>query len=122
MRKYGTALVLLFAASCVAGAQKPKPNKFLPPPESHGMTISGYGCDRVYMANSSSTSKSVAFWMLNVWAQYGKEHKKYWQKTYGTYEIPVKNSVNSNGETAGGGDAIGEFEVKSYDFTPMDKA
>lgn len=122
MKKCAIALVLLFAASCVASPQKPKPAKFLPPLESHGKTISGYGCDRMYVADSPSTSKSVTVWDLIVWAQYGTEHKKYWQKTYGTYQITGKNAVQSNGETAGAGDAIGEFEKKSYDFAPMDKA
>jgi len=56
------------------------------------------------------------------WAQYGQKHKKYWQKTYGTYQIRVEHSVNSNGESAESGDAIGEYETKSYDFAPMDKA
>lgn len=121
MTKYETALVLLLAASCPAGAQRPKPAKFLPPPESHGLTISGYGCDRQSVADSP-TPRSVSFWSLVVWAQYGKEHKRYWQKTYGTYEIPVKPSVNSNGESAEAGDPIGEYETRSYDFTPMDKA
>ena len=121
MTKYETGLVVLFAALCVAGAQKPKPAKFLPPPESHGVTISGYGCDRLLLADRV-TSKSVTFWTLNVWAQYGKKHKKYWQKTYGTYQIPVEYSINSNGESAESGDAIGEYETKSYDFTPIDKA
>lgn len=122
MRKWQTALVFLLAAPCVAGSQNAKLDKFLPPRESHGMTVTGYGCDRVFVANSPSTSKSLSFWSLVLWAQYGKDHKKYWQKTYHTYEIPVKTSVRSNGETAGGGDAIGEFELKSYDFTTLDKA
>jgi hypothetical protein len=121
MTKYETGLVLLFAASCLAGAQKPKLAKFLPPLESHGLTISGYGCDRLFVADNP-TPRSVSFWSLIVWAQYGKDHKKYWQKTYGNYEIPVKPSVSSNGESAAGGDAIGGYETKSYDFTPMDKA
>jgi hypothetical protein len=122
MTKYGIALVLLFAASCMAGAQKPKPAKFLPPLESHGMAINGYGCDRLYVADTMPMSRSTSLWALIVWAQYGKDHKKYWQKTYNTYEIPYKNQVHSNGESAGSGAAIGGFENKSYDFTLIDKA
>ena len=121
MRKYWTALVLLFAASCPAGSEKQKLDKFLPPIESHGMTISGYGCDRVYVANSTSTSKNISFWTLILWAQYGKDHKKYWQKSYDTYQIPIMNSVNSIGESAASGEALGAFEKKSYDFTSLDK-
>ena len=121
MRKYWTALILLFAASCLPGSEKQKLDKFLPPIESHGMTISGFGCDRLYVANSTSTSKNISFWTLILWAQYGKDHKKYWQKSYDTYQIPVMNSVNSNGESAASGEAIGGFETKSYDFTSLDK-
>lgn len=122
MRKYKSALVFLSMASCVAGSQKPKLDKLLPPAESHGMTISGYGCDKDHVADSPSTSKNSSFWTLTVWAQYGKEHKKYWKKTYGTFEVPVKSSVNSSGESAGSGEAIGAYSTQSYDFTGMDKA
>lgn len=122
MKKYCTALVLLFAAPFLSSSQKPKPNKFLPPIESHGMTISGYGCDRLYVSDAKSTSKLTSYWTLLVWAQYGEKHKKYWQKSYDTYEIPVKNAVNSSGESAGSGEVIGGYELKSYDFTSLDKA
>lgn len=122
MRKYKTALVFLFLASCVAGSQKPKLDKLLPPAETHGMTMNGYGCDKDHVADSPSTSKNSSYWTLIVWAQYGKEHKKYWKKTYGTFEVPVKNSVNSSGESAGSGAAIGAYSTESYDFTAMDKA
>lgn len=122
MRKYCTALFLLFASPYLASSQKPKPEKFLPPIESHGMSISGYGCDRLYVSDSKSTSKLTSYWTLLVWAQYGEKHKKHWQKSYDTYEIPVRNSVNSSGESAGSGEVIGGYELKSYDFTPLDKA
>jgi hypothetical protein len=122
MSKYGTALLLLFAASCVVASDKSKADKFLPPVKSHGMTISGYGCDRLYVSSSTSTSKLTSYWTLLVWAQYGEKHNRYWQKSYGTYEIPVQNSVNSSGESAGSGAVIGGYELKSYDFTSMDKA
>lgn len=122
MSKYGTALLLLFAASCVVASDKPKSDKFLPPVKSHGMTISGYGCDRNHVMDNSSASKSTSFWTLIVWAQYGKDHKRYWEKTYGTYEVPVKHSINSSGESVGSGAAIGAYKTESYDFTSMDKA
>jgi hypothetical protein len=122
MKKYWIALILLSAASYIAGSQKPKLDKLVPPAESHGMTMSGYGCDKDHFADSPSTSKNSSFWSLIVWAQYGKEHKKYWKKTYGTFEVPVKNSVNSSGESAGSGEAIGAYSTNSYDFTAMDKA
>lgn len=121
MRKYQTAVAFLFAASCVAGSQKPKAEKFLPPVESHGMTISGYGCDKEHVADSRS-STNVSYWTLTVWAQYGKEHKRYWKKTYGTFEVPVKHAVNSSGESAGSGEAIGGYDTESYDLAPMEKA
>ena len=122
MRKYWVSVILLSAASYIAGSQKPKLDKLLPPAESHGMAMSGYGCDKDHFADSPSTSKNSSFWSLIVWAQYGKEHKKYWRKTYGTFEVPVKNSVNSSGESAGSGEAIGAYSTNSYDFTAMDKA
>lgn len=122
MGKYCTALFLFFAAPYLASSQKPKPDKFLPPIESHGMSISGYGCDRQHVADSTSTSKDSSYWTLIVWAQYGDKHKKYWQKSYDNYEIPVKHSVSSSGESAGSGAAIGAFGSESYDFTTLDKA
>lgn len=85
------------------------------------MTISGYGCDRLHVSDSTSTSKPTSYWTLLVWAQYGEKRKKYWEKSYDTYEIPVKNSVNSSGESAGSGEVIGGYELKSYDFTSLDK-
>ena len=56
------------------------------------MTISGYGCDPQLVMEMPSSSKSLV--KLIVWAQYGKEHKRYWQKTYGTYQVEVKRSVS----------------------------
>lgn len=121
MKKSGIAILLmLFAAPCLAGPKKPDPAKFMPPAESHGMTISGYGCDK--SASGTSTVQSGgAYWSLIVWAQYGKEHKRYWQKTYGTYQVPVKPAVGSSGESAGSGGAIGAYGTESYDFSSMDK-
>jgi len=120
MRKYCAALVLLSALSCLAGAQKPKIDKLLPPSESHGKTISGYGCDPELIKELPSSSKSLM--KLNVWAQYGKEHKRYWQKTYGTYQVEVKRSVSSSGEEVESGTPINPNQVESYDLSPMDKA
>lgn len=122
MTKYKTALVFLFMASSVDGSQKPKLDKLLPPAESHGMTINGYGCDKDHVADSPSAPRNSSFWALTVWAQYGKDHKKYWRKNYGTFEVPVKTSVNSSGESAASGEAIGAYSTQSYDFTAMDKA
>lgn len=122
MKKYRTALAFLLPALCLASPQKPKADKFLPPRESHGMTITGYGCDRAYVGDNASASKDVSFWTLIVWVQYGKDHKRYWQKTYGSYQVPVKHIMHSDGESAGSGDAIGAYGIKSYDFTSMDKA
>jgi hypothetical protein len=119
MRKYCAALVLLSALSCLAGAQKPKIGKLLPPSESHGKTISGYGCDPELLKELAS-SKSLV--QLNVWAQYGKEHKRYWQKTYGTYQVEVKRSVSSSGEEEASGTPINPQQLESYDLSPMDKA
>jgi hypothetical protein len=63
-----------------------------------------------------------SYWTLIVWAQYGKEHKRYWQKSYGTYEIQVRNTVHSSGESAGSGAAINAYATESFDFSLMDKA
>ncbi len=92
----------------------------MPPAQSHGMTISGYGCDKL-AAEASTTSTGSAYWTLIIWAQYGKDHKKYWQKTYGTYQVPLKHEVKSSGESAGSGAAIGAFGMEAYDFSSMDK-
>jgi hypothetical protein len=122
MKKYGIAVVLiLFAASCLAGPKKPDPAKFMPPAQSHGMTMTGYGCDKV-AAGTSTVQSGGAYWSLIVWAQYGKEHKRYWQKTYSTYQVPVKASVGSSGESAGSGGAIGAYGTESYDLSTLDKA
>lgn len=120
MKKCAAALALFFAASCVASAQKTKPNKFLPPAESHGMTINGYGCDKQQVLDVPASNGS-SMWRLIVWSQYGKDHKRYWQKTYGTYKVEVKYAVSSSGESAASGAPIGADEAASYDFSSMDK-
>ncbi|HYL64733.1 MAG TPA: hypothetical protein VE077_19130, partial [Candidatus Methylomirabilis sp.] len=122
MKKYEIAFVLiLFAAPCLAGPKKQDPAKFMPPAQSHGQTITGYGCDKS-TAGASTTESGGSYWSLIVWAQYGKEHKRYWQKTYNTYQVPVKHAVGSSGESAGSGGAIGAYGTESYDFSSMDKA
>jgi len=115
MEKYGAAIVLLLSLSCLAGAQKPKTDKLLPPSESHGMTISGYGCDPELLKDLPGSSQSL--FDLTVWAEYGKKHKRYWEKTYGSYKITTKRSGNSSPEEVAAGASIA-----SYDFGPMNKA
>ena len=122
MRTYGIAILFLFAVSSTAGQQKPKADKLLPPAESHGMTISAYGCDKTYVAEGKSTSKDLSYWTLSVWAEYGNERKKYWQKTYGNFEVQAKSSYHTSGESARSGAAIGAYGGETYDFTPMNKA
>ena len=117
MRKYWTAPVLLLAASFLAGSDRPKLDKFLPPAESHGMTISAYGCDRLHVTDSSDSS----YWKLVFWAQYGGKHKRYWEKSSDTYKVPVKHSMGSSGESAGSGAPIGGYSNAVYDFSVMDK-
>jgi hypothetical protein len=122
--KYPIALVIALLGIVVVSAQdkKPLPAKFLPPIESHGLIIDSYGCDNLYMQDSVDVSKQTSYWYLVVWAQYGKDHKKFWQKTYGTYELSYNNEVHHNGESAGSGGAIAAFNSRSYDFTLMNKA
>jgi hypothetical protein len=120
MRKYRTALVFLLAASCLAAA--PKFEKFIPPAESHGMTLAGYGCDRMRIADSAAASKGGSYWSLILWATYGKDHKRYWQKNYDTFHITIGHTVQSAGESAGSGDAIAPISTDTYDLTPMAKA
>jgi hypothetical protein len=120
MSRYRIALALIVVAgSCFASPKKL--DKFLPPVESHGAKISGYGCDRQHVADGAS-AKDTSYWILILWAQYGDQHKRYWQKSYDSFQIPVKYSMNSSGESAGSGGAIGAYGTKSYDFTSMDKA
>lgn len=121
MKKLGTTIVcLLFATTCLAGNKKQDPAKFMPPAQSHGQPITGYGCDKS-ASGASTTESGGAYWSLIVWAQYGKDHKRYWQKNYGTYQVPVKHSLGSSGESAGSGGAIGAYGTESYDFSSMDK-
>jgi hypothetical protein len=122
--KYRIALALLVLGGGVAvlAQKKPIAAKFLPPIESHGLIIDSYGCDNLYMQDSVDVSKQTSYWYLVVWAQYGEDHKKFWQKTYGTYELSYNNEVHHNGESAGSGGAIAAFNSRSYDFTPMNKA
>jgi hypothetical protein len=122
MMKSGAVFLLFFVASCVAGAQQEKLDKFIPPAESHGMGISGYGCDKVYVADSSSTSKHLSYWTLNLWAEYGKERKKNWQKTYHSFEIEAKTNMQASGESARSGAAVGAYGAESYNFTPLNQA
>lgn len=113
---------MVLAGSSLAIAKKPKAKKVLPPAESHGMAISGCGCDRQYVQDMPSAAKRTAVWNLIVWAEYGKEHKKYWRKTYGSYQVPMKGDVRSSGERAGrSGAAIGPISSEFFDFSALDQ-
>src|SRR5690348_18185798 len=56
-------------------------------------------CDKS-ASGASTTESGGAYWSLTVWAQYGKDHKRYWQKNYGTYQVPVKHSLRSEEHTS----------------------
>jgi hypothetical protein len=118
MKKYAAPTVLLFSLSCLAVAQKPKTDKLLPPAESHGMTITGYGCDPELLKEIPGGS---SLFNLNVWAEYGKKHKRSWEKTYGTYQLTAKRSV-SGAEAVATGAPVGANQEESYDFGPLNKA
>jgi hypothetical protein len=115
--KFRTALVFLLAASCLAAS--PKLDKFVPPAESHGKALSGYGCDRMQIADSAAASKGGSYWSLVLWATYGTDHKRYWQKTYDTFHITIGHAVSHAGESAGSGAAIAPVATDTYDLTPM---
>lgn len=47
-----------------------------------------------------------SFWNLTVFAEYGKQHKKYWSKSLGSF--PGKTTVTgSNGESVKSGAPVG---------------
>jgi hypothetical protein len=122
MKRYGALAVLLLSGFMI-GAKKPNPAKFLPPKESHGVTLTRYGCERQYERDMPGVAKRTAVWNLIVWAEYGTGHKRYWKKSYGTYEISVRSKVTSSGESAGAsGRAFGSMYLEAFDFTPMNKA
>lgn len=121
MSKRWSLIVLAMAVSCLADSNKPKLDKFMPPAESHGKAISGYGCDRLYVRDSTSTSQPTSLWTLILWAQYGDGHKKYWQKSYDTYQVLIKRTVKAGGEDVKSGGAIGAYENDAYDFGAMDE-
>lgn len=120
MAKFGTLIVLLLALPCLAG---PKANdkKLVPPIASHSLVITSYGCDKHEVLDTTAVSKETSLWTLLVWAEYGDKHKRYWQQTYGTYKVPLKQSIGSSGESVASGAPIGGYENPSYDFTAMDK-
>jgi hypothetical protein len=122
MRRYAFGLVVFFAVSCLASPKKPKYEKFVPPTDAHGMTISGYGCDRERVATGTNATRNSSYWTLILWAQYGQDHKRYWQKSYDTFEVPVKPVIGSSGESAGSGAPIGGYRTEMYDFGSMDQA
>ena len=121
MKKYGVVIgFILLAAPCLAGPKKPDPAKFMPPAQSHGKNITGYGCDKE-ASGTSATNSNSAYWTLIVWAQYGQDHKRYWQKNYSTYQVPVKHELKGASESAGSGAALGGYGTESYDLSSMDK-
>jgi hypothetical protein len=122
MRKCRLFVMLAIAVSCL-GDSRLKFEKFMPPAESHGKAVSGYGCDKQnVVAENASTSKPMSVWRLIFWAQYGDDHKRYWQKSYDTYQIPIIRSVKHSGESASTGAPIGAHETDAYDFGAMDEA
>jgi hypothetical protein len=111
------AFALFVLSIVVAGAQEKKlAAKLVPPLESHGQPITNYGCTRDYVQDTVHGSST---WMLTVWAEYGKDGKKYWSKIYGTYDIPHKNAEHNDGSTSHMSVIYGKY---TFDFTVLNKA
>jgi hypothetical protein len=109
------ALVIAFLGVGVALAQEKKP-KLMPPPDSHGQPLTNFGCTRDYVQDTVHGSST---WMLTVWAEYGKDGKRYWSKIYGTYDIPHKNAEHNDGSTSHMSVIHGKY---TFDFTVLNKA
>jgi hypothetical protein len=100
-RWIGILALLLAFPYCAAKEPKPLP---MPPLTSHGQPISKFACTFMEQPNPSRDVDS--FWNLTVFAEYGKDHKRYWAKSLGTF--PGKTTVtSSNGESVKSGNAVG---------------
>lgn len=97
-------LALLFALSCAVEAQKkPKPLP-MPPLVSHEQPISNYAC--LFTEEANPAPDQHDYWNVVVFAEYGKERKRYWSKSLGTY-VGTASVTSQNSESARSGSAIG---------------
>lgn len=111
MAKRWIAILALLVALPYCAAKEPKPLP-MPPLTSHGQPISKFAC--TFMEQPTRTVDVDSYWNLTVFAEYGKEHKRYWSQSLGAF--PGKTTVtSSNGESVKTGAAIGPV-VQSNNF------
>ncbi len=109
-KRWMLALLLVFPCTVTAG-KEPKPLP-MPPVVSHGQPISNYAC----VFDEASQVSTIDYWTVVAFAEYGKERKRYWSKSLGTFR--GTSAVSShNSESAGSGRAIGMVvaDVRSED-------
>lgn len=95
-------LILLLAFPCSAGAGKKSKPLPMPPLVSHEQPLTNYAC----LFTPTSQVSAVEYWTVVAFAEYGKEHKRYWTKSLGTFR-GSESIASHNSESAGGGEAIG---------------
>lgn len=101
-KRWLLALLLAFPCSAAAqGKQKPLP---MPPLVSHDQPISNYAC--VFSQQPDASASEYSYWNVLAFAEYGKEHKRYWSKNIGTFH-GTSSVTSRNSESAGSGAAIG---------------
>lgn len=102
-------LALLLASSCAAVAgEKPLP---MPPLISHGQPISKCAC--IFTEESETSVDQYYYWRVVAYAEYGKDHKRYWSKALGTFRGTAA-ITSHNSESAGSGAAIGPINETVY--------
>jgi hypothetical protein len=101
MRKLWT-LILLVAFPCVMPAQEKSEPLPMPPLVSHDQPLSGYAC----VFTPQPVARSVPYWNVLAYAEYGTAKKRYWSKTLGTFRGTAA-VTSQNSESAKSGGAIG---------------
>jgi hypothetical protein len=103
MRKAWMLAVLVAVPFSISAQKKDKPLP-MPPLEAHERPISNYAC--LFSEEANTVPGQHNFWNVVVFAEYGKERKRYWTKSLGTF-LGTATIATQNSESARTGGAIG---------------
>lgn len=107
---------LMIALPCLVAAKKKPKELPMPPLVSHQQPITKYAC----IFTQEASNGEYYFWGVQAYAEYGKEHKRYWSKPLGTFRGTATVSSH-NSESAGSGAAIG-MVTENFQLGDAEKA
>lgn len=105
MRRNWMWLLLFALPFTVAAKKKDKPLP-MPPLVSHNQPVSKYACIFTPGPVVSEAESVVHYWNVTAYAEYGKDHKRYWSKFLGAFR-GGQTLTSHNSESALSGSTIG---------------